>query len=82
MQTVTTLASLTNEQFHRLMAIMALTHADELRELSPVGADEVNLRLKGAVPPATDRRRLWPGKITRRKRQGLADHRLDRPPAP
>jgi len=48
----------------------------------PVGADEVNLRLKGAVPPATDRRRLWPGKITRRKRQGLADHRLDRPPAP
>ena len=23
------------------MAIMALTHADELRELSPVGADEV-----------------------------------------
>jgi hypothetical protein len=40
-QTVTTLASLTNEQFHRLMAIMALTHADELRELSPVRADEV-----------------------------------------
>ena len=35
------LESLTNEQFHRLMAIMALTHADELREIFPDGADAV-----------------------------------------
>ena len=33
--------SLTNEQFHRLMAMMALTHADELRKLFPDGADSV-----------------------------------------
>jgi GNAT superfamily N-acetyltransferase len=34
------LESLTGEQFHRLMAITALTHADELRQLVPDGADE------------------------------------------
>ena len=47
-----------------------------------VGADEVDLRIEGAVPPAADRDGPWPGKIIRRKRQGLADHRFDRPPAP
>jgi GNAT superfamily N-acetyltransferase len=31
--------SLTDEQFRRLMAVMALTHADELRKLVPDGAD-------------------------------------------
>jgi GNAT superfamily N-acetyltransferase len=35
------LESLTEEQFHRLMSVMALTHADELRQLVPEGADEV-----------------------------------------
>ncbi|MCV7169081.1 GNAT family N-acetyltransferase [Mycobacterium manitobense] len=34
------LESLTNEQFRRLMAIMALTHANELRKLMPDGADD------------------------------------------
>jgi len=48
----------------------------------PIGADEVDLGLECAVPPATNRDRLWPGKITRGQGQGLADHRLDRPPAP
>jgi predicted N-acetyltransferase YhbS len=33
------LESLTDEQFRRLMAVMALTHADELRKLVPDGAD-------------------------------------------
>lgn len=33
------LESLTEEQFHRLMSLMALTHADELRQLAPEGAD-------------------------------------------
>jgi GNAT superfamily N-acetyltransferase len=35
------LESLTDEQFHRLMALLALTHPDELRQLVPDGADEV-----------------------------------------
>jgi GNAT superfamily N-acetyltransferase len=35
------LESVTDEQFYRLMAVMALTHADELRKLFPDGADAV-----------------------------------------
>jgi predicted N-acetyltransferase YhbS len=35
------LESLTDEQFHRLISVMALTHADQLRELFPDGADAV-----------------------------------------
>jgi GNAT superfamily N-acetyltransferase len=35
------LESLTDEQFYRLMSVMALTHADELRKLVPDGADAV-----------------------------------------
>lgn len=34
------LESLTNEQFRSLMAVMVLTHADELRKLVPEGADD------------------------------------------
>ena len=35
------LESLTDEQFHGLLSVMALTHADQLRELFPDGADAV-----------------------------------------
>ncbi len=35
------LESLTDEQFRRLMSVIALTHADELRKLFPDGADAV-----------------------------------------
>jgi GNAT superfamily N-acetyltransferase len=34
------LESLTTEQFRRLLAVMVLTHADELRKLVPDGADD------------------------------------------
>jgi hypothetical protein len=34
------LESLTNEQFRRLLAVMAHTHANELRKLIPDGADD------------------------------------------
>jgi hypothetical protein len=48
------LESLTNEQFRRLMAVMALAHADERRELAPDGADEA-LAAAGEATGLTDK---------------------------
>lgn len=43
------LESLTNEQFRRLMAVMMLTHADELRKLVPDGADDALVAAREAT---------------------------------
>lgn len=48
------LESLTNEQFRRLMAVMALTHANELRKVSPDGADDALAAAREATDHGCD----------------------------